>query len=171
MGELSPLLIAACVFGLVCVGVLLVAGFLLVRTAGFGIVPSLLESLSGGRDEDTVDDDRPSRVTRRSVSVADLRAKAQSLDLDFDRAVQQYREQPNDPVVPPNATPPTPQVNNPDPGQGKSRFGVRYADDSPNRMLRDRRLPRNAAGGSQIPRNDEEDLLGGLGALDEEDMD
>lgn len=123
-------LVAICGFSVICIGLIAVLGFLLLRftgrtVGGFlggGGLHGLFSSLSGADDPD----DEPTSINRRRRTpvATDLRAQAQSLD--FDAAVNQYKSQPlnQSPTTTgtPNPFPPIqPQsLNTPDPDSATS---------------------------------------------------
>ncbi len=121
-------LVAICGFSLICVGLIAVLGFVVLRFTGRtvggmlggGGLSGLLGSLSGADDPD----DEPSSINRRrrSTPATDLRAQAQSLD--FDAAVNQYKNQPLRPsstgTVNPFPPAQTEPLNRPDPDTSTS---------------------------------------------------
>jgi hypothetical protein len=96
-------LVAICGFSLICVGLIAVLGFMVLRFTGRSVsgmlggggLHGLFSSLSGADDPD----DEPSSINRRrrTPAATDLRAQAQSLD--FDAAVNQYKNQPLRPTT------------------------------------------------------------------------
>lgn len=101
-------LVAICGFSMICVGLIAVSGFLALRFTGRtvsdmlggGGLHGLFSSLSGADDPD----DESSRINRRRRTPAsNLRAQAQSLD--FDAAVNQYKNQPLRPSSTGNPSP------------------------------------------------------------------
>jgi hypothetical protein len=150
MNDLAPVIAAVCGFAVVCVGLVLVGGFLLIRLGGKTLLGPVLGNFLGGRGEEEAIEDRP-YVSQRASSQAtarDLRTLAQSLD--FDAAVQKYRQQggvsaQNTPD--PNYTPSPPPANlddfDPDKydirgtysRQPNTRPARRRADESQDEML------------------------------------
>lgn len=109
-------LVAICGFSVICVGLIAVLGFLVLRFTGRtvggllggGGLHGLFSSLSGADDPD----DEPSTLNRRrrTPAATDLRAQAQSLD--FDSAVNKYKSQPLRPSTTGTASPfPTAQAD------------------------------------------------------------
>ena len=107
-------IVAICAFALICLGLIAIVGFLVLRFTGRtlgdilgeGGLPGVVDTLA---DED--DDPLSGTRRRRRTSGSDLRAQAQSLD--FDAAVTKYKNQPassSAPVsrspFPPTQTPP-----------------------------------------------------------------
>ncbi|NWF70110.1 MAG: hypothetical protein HXY40_13580 [Chloroflexi bacterium] len=94
MTDTSPVVLAMCGLALVCLGVLGVGAFVLIRATGAAFLGPLLD-VFGGRSPlagDHEDDDLPRRASQRPASPGQsFQAKAQSLD--FDSAVQKYRQQ------------------------------------------------------------------------------
>src|SRR5436190_20975972 len=88
----SPVIIAMCGLSLVCLGLLGVGVFILLRATGNSFVLPLLTFLRRDAKETRLDDDLESRKTTRTTSGQTYQAKAQSLD--FDSAVQKYRQGP-----------------------------------------------------------------------------
>ncbi len=90
--------IAICGFSVICIGLLVIVGLLVLRftgrtVGGFlgeGGISGALNSLSGVNDPD--EDDALINSRRRRPPGNNLRAQAQSLD--FDSAVQKYKNQP-----------------------------------------------------------------------------
>jgi hypothetical protein len=92
-------LIAICGFSVICIGLLVIVGFLVLRFTGRtvgdllggGGLTGAINSLSGVGDPD---EDGPliERRRRRQPTKGNLRAQAQSLD--FDSAVAKYKSQP-----------------------------------------------------------------------------
>jgi hypothetical protein len=90
-------LVAICGFSVICIGLVAVLALIALRVTGRSIggllggqgLFGLVDSVSGASDPE----ESPIRAGRRRATPAnDLRAKAQSLD--FDAAVQRYKEQP-----------------------------------------------------------------------------
>lgn len=138
MRDLSPVIAAGCGLAVVCIGLIAIVGFMVVRFTGRSFLGPVLGTFLGGQD---APEDRPAPTIRAQSSGKDLRSLAKSLD--FDSAVQKYRQQggvqnPPDPDYTVSPTPPP--VDDFD----KSRYGVRDTENSANRMLRDRRYRRNA---------------------------
>jgi hypothetical protein len=96
-------LVAICGFSVVCIGLIVIVGLLVLRFTGRtlggflgeGGITGALNSLSGANDPD---DDDPISNRRRRSPTTNLRAKAQSLD--FDAAVARYKDQPMRPSSP-----------------------------------------------------------------------
>jgi hypothetical protein len=94
-------LVAICGFSVICIGLIAVLGFLVLRFTGRtvggmlggGGLHGLLGSLSGADDPDT--DQSIINRRRRAPAATDLRAQAQSVD--FDSAVNKYKSQPLQP--------------------------------------------------------------------------
>ena len=117
----SLLIFAMCGLGLVCLGVLGVLAFMLLRATNKTFLGPLLGLLSGqaaGRDVPD-DDPLPVRSQRRTGISQSVQAQPQSLD--FDSAVARYRQQPppNVPLTPPQSpsfsAQSAPTQNNPQP--------------------------------------------------------
>jgi len=85
------LILAICAMSLVCLGVIFVVGFWLIRAVG-GSVINPLASLMGDVDEDIENEPEFARGSSRlrRPTESSIRQKRQSLD--FDAAVQRHRE-------------------------------------------------------------------------------
>jgi hypothetical protein len=91
-------LIAICGFSVICIGLIVIVGLLVLRFTGRtvggllggGGITGVINSMSGANDPDEDGDLISSR--RRKPPSSNLRAQAQSLD--FDSAVQKYKNQP-----------------------------------------------------------------------------
>lgn len=95
MGDLSPMLIAACGLAVVCAGLLFVTVLIVLRFLGGSRGGAILGLFGGAAKVDDSDlDYDPNRRSRR-LSPSDLKAKAQAVD--FDAALQKYK----------SSTPPT----------------------------------------------------------------
>jgi hypothetical protein len=160
MQDNSLLVISVCGLAVVCVGLLAIVGFLVLRFTGHtvreflggGNVSGVVDSLSGADDrEDSLS--RRRRAARRP-STSDLRSRAESLD--FNAAVQRHRTGESGPSA---QGAPRPNVPLP-PRQPASPFEGQPAEDTSSRRRRRRST-----------RDDEEidDMLGGF--LDDGDGD
>ncbi|MCU0496739.1 MAG: hypothetical protein MUF87_05230 [Anaerolineae bacterium] len=159
MGDLLPVLISACGLAIVCVGMLVVGGFILFRFSRNTILGPMLSPLMtllgrGGNDDEDRDEASygPATAHRRSVPTA-AELRAQAAQLDFEQSVQRYRNQGGVDVPPdPNETPvPFPSV---------SDFN---RDHTPPTSIDRRRRDQQ-----QRREEDEDDLIGGiLGAQDD----
>lgn len=100
MGDLSPILLAACGLAVICVGLLFVGALMLMRVARGSRGGSLVGLITGATNNDDADTNLlPQRRSRRMTS-SDLQNKAQALD--FDSALQKYRQTPGAQSAPPN---------------------------------------------------------------------
>lgn len=153
--NISPVFLALCGCSLLCGGAFVMLGFTLVSRVGLGTLPAIVtlisNFLSGRRETREVEEDIPRRSARKIPRAADLREKSQSLD--FDAAVQQYRQQQN----PPPITPPSASTN-PLPDLGEANLPPRESRSNRMRDWRSRRRDDEA----------EDELLGGLDAMDSE---
>ena len=123
--DIAPVLIAVCGLSVICIGLIVIVGFIIIRFTGGNI---LLPLVSGflNRD-DLIDDitgedevDKPKRAPARASgrrSPSGLRSKADSLD--FDSAVAKYQKGGK-------ARPGTPPLQPPSP---PSRFSGGLSDD------------------------------------------
>lgn len=102
MGDISPVLLAACGLAVICAGLIFVGALMLLRVAR-GSHGGALVGLLGGtnRDSDAEADLLPERRSRRMTS-SDLQNKAQALD--FDSALQKYRQTPGAQSAPQNSS-------------------------------------------------------------------
>ncbi|MEO8608174.1 MAG: hypothetical protein ABI690_09850 [Chloroflexota bacterium] len=90
--------IAICGFSVICIGLIVIVGFLVFRFTGRSIggllggggIPGVINSISGANDPD--EDEALINSRRRRSPGTNLRAQAQSLD--FDSAVAKYKNQP-----------------------------------------------------------------------------
>jgi hypothetical protein len=158
MRDLAPIIAAACGLGVVCVGLIVIGGFMLVRVTGQSFLGPLFSILGGGGGNEELPEDRPVPTMRAQSSSRDLRSLAQSLD--FDAAVQKYRQQGGVQNPPdPNYTPgPAPAPLEADP----TKYDIRGTYSRQPNNLRNRR---NEDEG-------QEEFLGGLfGAEDNGDGD
>jgi hypothetical protein len=110
MRDLTPVIAAVCGFSVVCIGLIVLGGFMLLRVTGQSFLAPLIAMITGGRDnEGERPEDRPHVPSVRAQSSGrDLRSLAQSLD--FDSAVEKYRRQggvqnPPDPNYTPSPPP------------------------------------------------------------------
>src|SRR5690242_14210113 len=88
----APVIFAMCGFGLVCLGLLGVGAFILLRATGSTFIGPILTLLRRDAHEDVLDDVGEARKPKRATTPnQNFQAKAQSLD--FDSAVQKYRQQ------------------------------------------------------------------------------
>ena len=100
MGDLSPLLLAACGLAVICAGLVFVGALMLMRVAKGGRGGSLIGLITGATGDDEADTNLlPQRRSRRMTS-NDFQNKAQALD--FDSALQKYRQTPGAQSAPPN---------------------------------------------------------------------
>lgn len=100
MGDLSPLLLAACGLAVICAGLVFVGALMLMRVARGGRGGSLIGLITGATSNDDADANLlPQRRSRRMTS-SDLQNKAEALD--FDEALQKYRQTPGAQSAPPN---------------------------------------------------------------------
>jgi hypothetical protein len=154
MGDISPVLIALCGLSVVCLGLIVVGLFMMTRFTGFAILPSVLEVVRGlMSNEEDVDSYERERRHRPVRTAAQQRIGQRPEALDFDAAVERYKQQ--DPVGPP----PDPAIPSAD-DRGLSDFnkhpyGVRDTSSSPGRRLRDKRYRRNA-------QDVDDEIFGGL---------
>lgn len=92
MGDISPVLLAACGFAVICAGLIFVTVLMVLRFLGGSRGGAILGLFGGATREDDAELELlPQRRSRR-LSSSDLDAKAQSLD--FDAALQKYRQSP-----------------------------------------------------------------------------
>lgn len=142
--DIPPILVAVCLFGLVCAGTTLLGGFFLVRVAGVSILTGILDRGLG----DDSDAEEPyttrgslSRTTRSASSLQrDMETRAQSLD--FDEAINRYRGQ-GDQSSFPNTSQNTPSGATSQRVEGSSPFDPSLRNQSG--LRRDRRGRRSLA--------------------------
>jgi hypothetical protein len=102
-------LVAICGFSIICVGLFVVVGLLVLRVTGRSVgsllggqgLYGLVDSVSGASDPE--ENINPANRRRRTPAGSDLRAKTQSLD--FDAAVQRYKDQPPGTAAPKPSSP------------------------------------------------------------------
>jgi hypothetical protein len=140
--DIAPVLIAVCGLSVICIGVIVIVGFIIIRFTGGNI---LLPLVSGFLNRDDIIDnitgddeiDKPKRTPARASgrrSPGGLRSKADSLD--FDSAVAKYQQQggkspsgkpPLRPVSPPSRF--SGQLTDEDESSGKLRRRGRSGED------------------------------------------
>lgn len=104
MGDISPVLLAACGFAVICAGLIFVTVLMVLRFLGGSRGGAILGLFGGATREDNAELELlPQRRSRRLTS-SDLDAKAQSLD--FDAALQKYRQTPASPMPGAQSAPP-----------------------------------------------------------------
>lgn len=168
--DISPTILTVCGITCACGGVFLGAGILLFRVFGQSVLLSALAvlgplwNLIAGQKNNP--EERVSKILRerekRKHTQPDntaFNAQAQAPNLDFDAQVAQALQQKQvgdsnftaQSGAPTELTGKSPSVNNAPQSQfGKSRFGVRFNDNDPGRVLRDKRHERNS-GPSTFP--------------------
>lgn len=129
-------LIAICGFSVICIGLIAIVGLLVVRFTGRSIrdmlggggLYGLVDTVSGANDPE--DDPVRANRRRRTTGANDLRSRAQSLD--FNSAVERYKDQPPGTTPrPPGPFPPTPDnTQSRDLGASSRRRRRRSEDDS-----------------------------------------
>jgi hypothetical protein len=92
----APVIFAMCGFGLVCLGLLGVGAFILLRATGSTFIGPMLALLRRDAKEDRLDDALEARKAKRTLPAQSFQVKAQSLD--FDSAVEKYRQQGSPPA-------------------------------------------------------------------------
>lgn len=146
MNDIGPLLLSLCGLGVVCGGVLLVAFFFGQRLLGFGL-QGLISAEVNDDDDPLLQPPRRSALFKRNTP-----AREQRQSLDFDSAVQYYRQKSSSgqTVTPP----PTAQSA---PGPNPDLYTPPAKDDPFDKYRQ--RLRR---------RDNEEDILGLMSADDDE---
>lgn len=115
MQDISPVLMAACGFCVVCGGVIVLGALVLLRFTGLGVLGVALPIISDFLNRDPVVDegiDDTPRATPERYRSLNVRPKVDALD--FDAAIDKYRRQnqqnpdpfSNAPPITPNTAPP-----------------------------------------------------------------
>ncbi|MBC8099384.1 MAG: hypothetical protein H7Y11_08070 [Armatimonadetes bacterium] len=100
MSDIAAVMLAALGLSLVCIGVIVLMVFGVMRMGGSMFLGPVTNMLNGSKEEDAEEErGLPARRTGRASSAAAIRAKAQARD--FDASLQQYQQQSGIPTAPP----------------------------------------------------------------------
>jgi hypothetical protein len=92
MQDISPVIIAACGLGIVCVGLILLLAFVMLRFTGTSILGPLLALVRGADVDEDIETSYREQRPRPSTRRPSVRPPSANLD-DFDAAVERYRQQ------------------------------------------------------------------------------
>ena len=146
MGDIGSVILSICGLSVVCLGVIVVGGFVAFRVAGGGTLPDIFDALGGimgGQEEDDRNTIDTPYQRRGAASSGDMKAKRGSYD--FDAAVQRYRGDGEASSSTGSHRFSDADSDSDSDSYNKSTYGVRDSSNHAGRSLRDRRSRRDLA--------------------------